>query len=72
MLIDPDDLDAVETGGSSTSNSLSASSTAVLTVCQEAANAAATRAIEILSITRLFNAHFTACRVSFILGAAAV
>jgi hypothetical protein len=42
-----------------------------LTVCQDTPSPAAIRAIDIRSVTTLFNAHITACVESFALGAAA-
>jgi hypothetical protein len=42
-----------------------------LTVCQDTPSPAAIRAIDIRSMTTLFNAHITACVESFALGAAA-
>src|SRR5699024_8674255 len=58
--------------GSLTSSCRPAFNTASLTACQEEAREAAIRPMASLSITRLFSAHSTACRVSFVLGAAAV
>ena len=57
--------------GSSINSCRPAVSTASLTVCHEAARAAATRAIDILSMTTDFSAHSTACLLSFARGAAA-
>jgi hypothetical protein len=58
-------------GGSAISIWWPVARTASSTVCQDAQSPAAIRAIDIRSMTTLFNAHITACVESFALGAAA-
>jgi hypothetical protein len=57
--------------GSAISNWWPVARTASLTVCQDTPSPATIRAIDIRSMTTLFNAHITACVDGFALGAAA-
>jgi hypothetical protein len=71
VLIHAQDLDTVEAGRVGDQQLVAGRQDGVVDGVPDTPSAAAIRAIDIRSMTTLFNAHITACVESFALGAAA-